>query len=127
MTRKWLESSVVGGSLYNRTLCPFAARPWKRGGVKLVVSPTTSDETLLRVICEELRILFPRPEMPPLSQVSPPVPETSLIIAPLLFENDYRKMIHFSWKVMEHISSESSLAGKVQVQLPKAMEVLYTC
>ena len=43
-------------------------------------------------------------------------PETTLVVAPLLFRNDYRGMIHFSWRVMELISEDSRWAEQVQVR-----------
>ena len=106
---------VVSGDLYQRPLCPFASKPWKQDKVKLVVSDSTCEEKLLQSISLELEVLFPSTPLAPSCKTSSPAPDTTLIIAPLLFQNDYRQMIHFSWKVMEHISTQSHLIEKVQV------------
>jgi hypothetical protein len=116
-TKRWLETAVVGGGLYHRPLCPFASKPWKQDKVKLVVSEVDCEEKLLQIMRQELDVLFPTsfsPEKESITTTLSP-PETSLIITPFLFQNDYRKMIHFSWKIMEHISTQNHLIEKVQV------------
>ena len=111
-TRKWLQTAVVGGDLYHRPLCPFASKPWQEHKLKLTVHENACEDDLLQTIYQELNALFPT-----CSAASPfdLCPDTSLIIAPSLFQNDYRKMIHFSWKIMAHISNQSHLNEKVQV------------
>lgn len=120
-TRKWLQKAVVGGDLYHRPLCPFASKPWKEEKLKLVVSDSACEENLLQTIYQELNVLFPT------STPSSPVPDTSLIIAPFLFQNDYRKMIHFSWRILEHISTESHLNEKVQVSTSIFWRIFHPC
>ena len=129
VTGRWLQGAVAGG-LFSRTLCPFAAAPLRSGAVRLALSDATCPELLLGSVRRELATLFPlsststsasAPECPvPTlnstdSDTVAPRPETTLLVAPHLFQNDFRGMIHFSWRIMDLISSDSDLAGRVQV------------
>mmetsp|Transcript_30513 Transcript_30513/g.56834 ORF Transcript_30513/g.56834 Transcript_30513/m.56834 type:complete len:156 (-) Transcript_30513:2283-2750(-) len=113
VTRKWLERAVVGGDIFRRPLCPFANKPWRDGKVKVHVFEGSCQEQLLLTVCRELNELFSADDAEVRTQSRP---ETTLVVSPQLFREDYRSMIHFSWRIMEFISSNDHLIDKVQVR-----------
>jgi hypothetical protein len=69
--RRWLEAVVIGLGL-----CPFAAPPWQRDRVRLVVSEATDEVGLLSQLHDELLRL---------DDTDPAALETTLLIVPKLF------------------------------------------
>ena len=63
---RWLEGFVIG-----LELCPFAAREWFAGRVRVVVSDAVSELTLLEELQQELELLVQQPEI-----------ETTLLVHP---------------------------------------------
>ena len=123
VTRSWLERAVVGGDMFRRPLCPFANKPWRDGKVRIKVFDGSCQEQLLLVVCRELNELFPTGA----AANTVERPETTLVVSPHLFREDYRSMIHFSWRIMELISSKDHLMEKVQVNLRlTAISVLFS-
>lgn len=113
LTRRWLDRAVVSGDMFGRPLCPFANKPWRDGKVKIAVFEGSCQEELLLAVCRELSVLFPAGNAAVPVQSHPP--ETTLVVSPQLFREDYRSMIHFSWRIMDFISSKDHLVEKVQV------------
>lgn len=69
--RRWLEEVVIGLGL-----CPFAAPPWRRDAVRLVVSEAEDAVALLGEVQAELRRL---------DSSDPHALDTTLVIVPRLF------------------------------------------
>lgn len=69
--RRWLEDVVIGLGL-----CPFAAPPWQRNSVRLVVSKTTDEAGLLSQLHDEMLRL---------DDSDASALETTLLIVPTLF------------------------------------------
>ena len=55
--RQWLEQVVIG-----LNLCPFAGTPYRNGLVRFVVSPATTEESLLAELQSELVLIDETPE-----------------------------------------------------------------
>ena len=111
-TKRWLTDVIVSPALYGRALCPFAAGPFHRkplSKLRISVTECSEEEELLQLVRDELDFLFPA------GVPAGDVPETTLLVAPNHFQNDYRAMVHFSWNIMSHITSSAHLNQKVQV------------
>jgi uncharacterized protein len=98
-TRAWLEKAVIG-----LNLCPFAKAVHIRNQVRYVVSRATSEEDLLRELCDELKFLAEAPA----DQV-----DTTLLIHPNVLNNflDYNDF----QDVAEAAVQELGLEGILQV------------
>lgn len=98
-TRAWLEKAVIG-----LNLCPFAKAVHIRNQVRYVVSHATSEEDLLRELCDELKFLAEVPA----DQV-----DTTLLIHPNVLNNflDYNDF----QDVAEAAVQELGLEGTLQV------------
>jgi uncharacterized protein len=110
LARKWLMEAIVSKKLYGRALCPFAASV-VHTGLRVSVTDAKTNEDLLKTVEEELQLIYPCNNILP----SRKPPETTILIVPHMFNGNYRSMIHFSWKIMEIISSSESYQGKLQV------------
>ena len=110
-TTKWLRHAVAG-KLYTRPLCPFASKPLRSELIRLVSCDSECEEQLMSLLKQELNCLFPVTR-----QSSETSPATTLVVAPNLFHNNYRAMVHFSWRIMEYISTQAAYAEQVQVSL----------
>jgi hypothetical protein len=99
-TQNWVEKVIV-----KKGVCPFAAKPLKVGGVKIVVSESGTYEAVLEDIEREaLEICKSGTCVPPLA----PDVITTLIVAPhpsLQFSDDYHAQVHFSWEIMALLSN----------------------
>lgn len=51
-TRRWLETFVVG-----MNLCPFAAKPWNRGQIRIEVSNASNNDERVHALLSELETL----------------------------------------------------------------------
>ncbi len=56
-TKCWVEQFVIG-----LNLCPFAARPWQQGQVRIIASQANNDDALYQDYLEELNILIQKEE-----------------------------------------------------------------
>ena len=79
--QQWLEDVVIG-----LNLCPFAAKPNRNKQIKIQVCEEPSEEVLLEVIYQQLMLL---------DQTPPEELETTLVVAPNLFEkfDDYNQFL----------------------------------
>lgn len=110
VTKLWVSKAITSSALYGRALCPFAKKVVDStpSRLKISVSSSVNEDDLLAEVKSELNSLFP----PDPSTVQH---HTTLLVAPNLFQNNYRSMIHFSWKIMEAINSDARYQQKLQV------------
>lgn len=126
-TKKWVDLAIASPKLYGRALCPFAGGPVKSNPSKLQISisTATNEAELLNEVINELEIILPKPSAFGGNvnenacnfddHANKDRPETTLLVVPNQFKNDYRKMIHFSWKIMSFISDNKHLYQQAQV------------
>lgn len=91
---QWLDEVIVA-----RGVCPFAVKPRKNDGVKVVVALAGSVEGVLKAIEEEALLLAHR-----LDKEHPYV--TTLVVVPhasLPFARDFRAQVLFSWDVLARL------------------------
>jgi hypothetical protein len=99
VVRNWLESIVIG-----LNLCPFAARPFRSGLVRIQVSAATSKLELLT----ELQL-----ELTKLAETPPAELETTIIAIPQLLADfgDYNDFLDRVDELLEHFEWD----GEIQV------------
>jgi uncharacterized protein len=110
VTKLWVSKAITSSVLYGRALCPFANKTVNStpSKLKLTLSSSSCEDTLLSELKTELGLLFP-------VDGSSPVHETTLLVVPHMFEKNYRDMIRFSWKIMEAINTDKRYFEKAQV------------
>lgn len=110
IARRWLMEAIVSKKLYGRALCPFAASVVNSKKLRMNICDSTHEDILMTTVEKELTLLCPDKTEHTIDK-----PETTLIVVPHLFHNNYRSMIHFSWKIMDYISSSEHYREKMQV------------
>lgn len=98
-TRRWLELAVIG-----LNLCPFAKAPLRKGRVRFVLSPATSEDELVATLAEELARL---------AASDPDEIETTLLVHPQLLQ-DFRDFNDFQ-AIAEATVRALGLEGELQV------------
>ena len=88
--RRWIETVVI-----DLNLCPFAARPFRSGQVRVVVSEATDDLALLT----ELQLELTRLAETPVAEL-----ETTVIAVPEMLEDflDYNDFLDRVDELLEH-------------------------
>lgn len=99
VTKNWIELFVIG---YN--LCPFAKLPFVQDRIRYRVTDAKEEEELAEILIQEA--LF-------LSEASPEVVETTLIIHPRILE-DFSAYLDFLVRA-EWLLQQSGLEGVIQV------------
>lgn len=96
-TEKWLKDIVIG-----LNLCPFAKRPFVKGGIRIEYSDAESGEELTRHLLEELNLLNIDAEI-----------ETTLLVHPHFLQDfeDYLSFVDFT----QDILIETGLEGEIQI------------
>lgn len=98
-TRGWVDHAVIG-----LNLCPFARVPQSRNQVRYVASEAASEEQILEVLREELRLL---------AGADPETLETTLLVLPRAFA-DFLEFNAFL-DLAESAVEELGLTGVLQV------------
>lgn len=98
--RQWVERAVIGLGL-----CPFAAPVVARDAVRYVVSAASTDEELVEDLIRELETL---------AEASPARLETTLLIVPNRFADDFLAFNDFL-DVVDGVLAERDLEGEIQV------------
>ena len=80
-TRLWLERVVIGLSL-----CPWARPPYERGGVRIATTEASTPEDLSVALFREIALLQHEAETPP---------ETSILVCPQAFPEDFVAFAEF--------------------------------
>lgn len=94
-TVRWVDEVIV-----NRGVCPFASRPRKADGIKIVVASAGSQEGVLNVIKEEALLLGCE------QSDNNPRYVTTLVVAPhpsLPFARDFHAQVLFSWDILAEL------------------------
>ncbi len=105
---RWLEEAIIG-----MQLCPFAAKPWREGKVRIAVGTGRDAEEAVRDVLEEaFQLLEPEPDVPP-EEPGPPRPETTLLALPAA-RLDFETLLDVA-ATTEAILEEAGAAGMLQV------------
>lgn len=105
---RWLEGAIIG-----MQLCPFAARPWKEGKVRIAVGAGKDAEEAVRDVLEEaFTLLEPEPDVP-LAEPGPARAETTLLALPHA-NLDFETLLDVA-ATAEAILEEAGAAGMLQV------------
>lgn len=98
-TRNWLEQIVIG-----LNLCPFAAKPFKLGQIRIVVSTAKDIEALSADLIAEGALLLRQPAKET---------ETTLLVHPFVLA-DFYDYNEYLWSVEEIVRKED-WEGEIQV------------
>jgi hypothetical protein len=105
---RWLEQAIIG-----MQLCPFAAKPWREGKVRIAVGAGRDAEEAVRdVLDEAFQLLEPEPDVPP-PEPGPVRPETTLLALPHA-DLDFETLLDVA-ATAEAILEEAGAAGMLQV------------
>jgi len=96
-TWDWVERIVVGWNL-----CPFAAKPWRRGRIRLVVIQGSDEEKVLDMTQREC---LHRSEMP----------GTTLVVMPDFYPDDFMGYLDCANWLSEERLPELELDGIIQI------------
>ncbi len=96
---QWLSNVVIG-----LNLCPFAAHPWNKNTVRIVVFPGSKEEVFQETFINELQLLCSTPK----STI-----ETSLLATPNLFKNFFD--FNFFLEHANTILKREGKKGEIQI------------
>ena len=99
--RRWLETIVIG-----LNLCPFAARPFRAGQVRIVVSDAKDELALLT----ELQLELKRLDETPAAELETTLIAIPQLLADFLDYNDFLERVddlldHFEWSGEYQVAS----------------------
>lgn len=92
---QWIDQIVIGLSF-----CPFAARPWRAGTVRIMVSHAETRDELNAELIAELQLL----DGSALKEEVASTPETSLVVTP--------KLLQEFWDYSDYAASVSRMMRK---------------
>jgi hypothetical protein len=100
-TIRWMERFIIG-----MDICPFAAKPYKRKEVKVEVILDCKKESIRAVVLAEMERL---------ADIDDTETETTLVVTPDLYADDFISFLNFVQEIESVSVSDHDLEGWVQI------------